>query len=210
MWGIPILHAPSFAPLRNTPTHVGNTLLPDIVRTRNKKHPHACGEYYFLLHPPVLEKETPPRMWGIPTPDTPIGGQARNTPTHVGNTFLHHEKLLLKQKHPHACGEYFVLFVKPDSGWETPPRMWGIQSYLYQYLSFLGNTPTHVGNTLFAYVQSVIIQKHPTHVGNTKTAIIDKTVGQKHPHACGEYIGPKPNLNPRLETPPRMWGILLG
>ncbi|EPY1481810.1 hypothetical protein ACYA7W_02760 [Klebsiella pneumoniae] len=49
---------------RNTPTHVGKT----VIRIRHmalaQKHPHACGEDIMTTPFQFLMSETPPRMWG--------------------------------------------------------------------------------------------------------------------------------------------------
>ena len=49
---------------RNTPTHVGKT----VIRIRHmalaQKHPHACGEDTPTWTMLLITLETPPRMWG--------------------------------------------------------------------------------------------------------------------------------------------------
>ena len=88
-------------------------------------------------------------------------------------------------KHPHACGEYPIISLLSILLAETPPRMWGILISKSLAIDSVGNTPTHVGNTI--------------------GKIIASTNKKKHPHACGEYWLFTYELGKPSETPPRMW-----
>ena len=94
--------------LRNTPTHVGNTISHRRHVLGVQKHPHACGEYHLMHTSSPKEIETPPRMWGIQRFVKIYEDRDRNTPTHVGNTIPPRQQSLLTGKHPHACGEYSI------------------------------------------------------------------------------------------------------
>ncbi len=71
---------------RNTPTHVGKT----VIRIRHmalaQKHPHACGEDTPTWTMLLITLETPPRMWGRHNDNAISIFDVGNTPTHVGKT----------------------------------------------------------------------------------------------------------------------------
>ena len=70
----------------NTPTHVGKTPGERRTHRETRKHPHARGEDTAMNAQPSLEKETPPRTWGRPSPLRRLANMVGNTPTHVGKT----------------------------------------------------------------------------------------------------------------------------
>ena len=125
-------------------------------------------------------------MWGRPgirQLDDQLQG---NTPTHVGKTKKEAIAHLMKEKHPHACGEdprYGVLCCPRQ---ETPPRMWGRH---------------HIANAA-----RISRRNTPTHVGKTSAEQAKGRDDQKHPHACGEDFSRQAGGRGKSETPPRMWG----
>ena len=110
----------------------------------------------------------------------------RNTPTHVGKTFVCRKSASTLRKHPHARGEdggvnYFFSFFL-----ETPPRTWG---------------------RLFPEVlENPLGRNTPTHVGKTDAENHRECRGKKHPHARGEDSRGMWSSLPLPETPPRTWG----
>ena len=72
--------------LRNTPTHVGKTLINISPPGAAWKHPHARGEDRSVPDSSVSGAETPPRTWGRHALKDESGADERNTPTHVGKT----------------------------------------------------------------------------------------------------------------------------
>ena len=147
MWGIQDKISYKQYKERNTPTHVGNTFQASHSLSHRQKHPHACGEYTCQFHLKYINLETPPRMWGIHVISLIEASDARNTPTHVGNTKPLKGEGVLFKKHPHACGEYDHVLLSYLVHLETPPRMWGIRNTIAKMIWYKGNTPTHVGNT---------------------------------------------------------------
>ena len=125
MWGRLIKAQLTVMRLRNTPTHVGKTLMFRPTRFGKWKHPHACGEDDSDIFKTTQRAETPPRMWGRLKASKEIVLAMGNTPTHVGKT----EDMLYDAdglgKHPHACGEDDSVRVSKSHAKETPPRMWG-------------------------------------------------------------------------------------
>ena len=71
---------------RNTPTRVGKTSKTGCTRCWTQKHPHACGEDEARLQVGLIERETPPRVWGRQRRALPSADRQRNTPTRVGKT----------------------------------------------------------------------------------------------------------------------------
>ena len=117
--------------VRNTPTHVGKTTNKRFTIFSSQKHPHARGEDQGTPIRREGQEETPPRTWGR---------QPNREPWFWG-----------RQKHPHARGEDSECVNHTINGGETPPRTWGRPIFSSHFLSFLRNTPTHVGKTLGIY-----------------------------------------------------------
>ena len=74
--------------MRNTPTHVGKTLTLFLGGASCRKHPHARGEDENTPRERARAMETPPRTWGRRNAMLFRRMTVRNTPTHVGKTFL--------------------------------------------------------------------------------------------------------------------------
>ena len=110
--------------------------------------------------------------------------------------------------HPHGCGEYVPAAAAPNTTPGSPPRVWGIQQEVRQFMKQQRFTPTGVGNTMIISVT--------------------KTGSSVHPHGCGEYdshphpirhhkrftptgVGNTPAIRGgqfrRCGSPPRVWGI---
>ncbi len=88
MWGRLFLIRQEIILIRNTPTHVGKTISCSVKILWARKHPHPCGEDSFTKYCGNRWRETPPPMWGR-LPWNPFKSIIRrNTPTHVGKTYL--------------------------------------------------------------------------------------------------------------------------
>ena len=70
---------------RYTPTCVGKTIVGSEPKTRDKVHPHVCGENGYIGDGEV--------------------GEHGYTPTCVGKTQLHPQSPGRQPVHPHVCGE---------------------------------------------------------------------------------------------------------
>ena len=118
------------------------------------------------------------------------GGHVRpasgNTPTCVGKTFRGAPESDRRGKHPHVRGEDFCTDGGGNGIPETPPRAWGRHHAEWLGIASHRNTPTCVGKTLWA-------------VMNTRHR-------QKHPHVRGEDPNCATVLRESGETPPRAWG----
>ncbi len=147
MWGR-LAPKKAFAQTRgNTPTHVGKTTLLRHISREVRKHPHACGEDINFCFGQRAGEETPPRMWGRLPQGRHCAPEVRNTPTHVGKTWLSACQTQPIRKHPHACGEDQSRAQSQAVVMETPPRMWGRPGTGTRRRARKRNTPTHVGKT---------------------------------------------------------------
>ena len=176
----------AFDEVGNTPAHAGKTLRRPTGHQAGKKHPRACGED--LPCDQIVEKsrETPPRMRGRLARLFAIWILARNTPAHAGKTIIRKIRILIRGKHPRACGEDWVTVPTMSSSLETPPRMRGRRTGPLLGDTGAGNTPAHAGKT---YRQWCRIPYR-----------------EKHPRACGEDDGRAGCRQGWIETPPRMRG----
>ena len=189
MWGIPCGHDSQPFTDRFIPTRVGNT--PDLaVGIRGVTvHPHACGEYAMNAYLGSATDGSSPRVWGIPPLPPPKNTWPRFIPTRVGNTHpvvLSHR---IAPVHPHACGEYSLLFGAAGGGAGSSPRVWGILG---------GQCPEAAGQRFI-----------PTRVGNTHPHTRRNQTRPVHPHACGEYTVDEDLANLAAGSSPRVWGIQL-
>ena len=188
MWGTQGYNRVGSQIRRFTPTHVGNTKLQLSLSPQLTVHPHACGEHVYSVEVYEDASGSPPRMWGTPTYPRYLRARVRFTPTHVGNTDMHHTIRWQRSVHPHACGEHsrggYIHVGKPVHPHAcgehvvpdalrlysigSPPRMWGTRDYFFLQFWRQRFTPTHVGNTGFLAAFA--------------------PVAAVHPHACGEHV----------------------
>ncbi len=125
------------------------------------KHPHARGEDLHVHINFQHYSETPPRTWGRLARSYKFSALFRNTPTHVGKTFLENFVNHASWKHPHARGEDSVRVVPDTLDTETPPRTWGRLVASTRSSKIFRNTPTHVGKTFEHTSFSFTRWKHP-------------------------------------------------
>ena len=137
--------------LRNTPTHVGKTVVSVHKLDMPEKHPHARGEDAHVARSSSVRTETPPRTWGRQAAETLEALDDRNTPTHVGKTL---------QFYPSRF-----------PGLETPPRTWGRPVSLNVVLGCVRNTPTHVGKTAGTSSGRKQLEKHPHARGEDASSV---------------------------------------
>ena len=149
-WGRQAESASSRASARNTPTHVGKTVIPWQSLNVIGKHPHARGEDGYGGFNCPGEFETPPRTWGRPAV------RAADEVEVV--------------KHPHARGEDRLFFLFCISVAETPPRTWGRRYSNVTAYNILRNTPTHVGKTSRYCTDYPPSRKHPHARGEDSSA----------------------------------------
>ncbi len=127
VWGIRPARLTHHHPPRFTPTRVGNTFAAAALVGCRAVHPHACGEYIFILYLILYLYGSPPRVWGIPSHYAVDSRSSRFTPTRVGNTQSNGRTATPFPVHPHACGEYCAHVGVHLIEGGSPPRVWGIR-----------------------------------------------------------------------------------
>ena len=135
---------------RNTPTCVGKTVCYLGHLSARGKHPHVRGEDWARLSRYTCNTETPPRAWGRQNHTQWLSAMAGNTPTCVGKTKRHIERVAAQEKHPHVRGEDAQPSACCLKGKETPPRAWGRHAITDEAAKLRRNTPTCVGKTATA------------------------------------------------------------
>ena len=191
-------------------------------------HPHACGEYLDKSTAYRWQNGSPPRVWGIRVRESPKPRVNRFTPTRVGNTRRVSNIIHPQSVHPHACGEYCVIFSRRLDASGSPPRVWGIRTkerserknpsvhphacgeYRIVPSSVRVNTgsPPRVWGIRRKYRTSRSYSRFtPTRVGNTPHARRFNRSTAVHPHACGEYQPTRMIALMPAGSPPRVGGI---
>jgi len=92
--------------------------------------------------------------------------------------------MMWQSVHPHACGEYPVLFYCGDHDPGSPPGNWGILKSKIYHIQPSRSTPTDVGNT------------SPSRADSKERSV--------HPHRCGEYISSRNWTVPGGGSPPNI------
>ena len=150
-------------------------------------HPHACGEYITGDCWKLALRGSSPRVWGIPVQIGNLPHNKRFIPTRVGNTASTAAGRPHNEVHPHACGEYAILWQTERMARGSSPRVWGIHS------------PPETWRTFTRFI--------PTRVGNTYTFHLIMSNAAVHPHACGEYSHYSSPGFESFGSSPRVWGI---
>ena len=167
VWGLRGVRAQPAGLRRYTPTRVGTSASRPAGTLPFEVHPHACGDFLRYAFSRSVGAGTPPRVWGLPlvgisTPfhaGTPprvwgllVDGSlhaldGRYTPTRVGTSVRHANRLRNAPVHPHACGDF-----GNGCWWSccirgTPPRVWGLPRLGLDDAVFQRYTPTRVGTS---------------------------------------------------------------
>ena len=124
-WGRLRYKSGVYAPDGNIPSPVGKTSMYLTPFGGPGKHPLARGEDPAQSRLHIRDKETSPRPWGRQSKNNCMIMRPRNIPTPVGKTEPRRSDRRRLKKHPHACGEDFVLSRPSICSTETSPRLWG-------------------------------------------------------------------------------------
>ena len=148
----------------------------------------------------------------------------------MGKTQLNGHDTDIKEKHPHVHGEDYRTFGICFIIAETPPRAWGRPRSTRSTGSTVRNTPTCMGKTPLALLNSTDIletpprawgrldwwheantgaRNTPTCMGKTRNAGFCFFLSWKHPHVHGEDNISHTKAMKIKETPPRAWGRLV-
>jgi len=128
---------------------VGKRSRTDSIGDPSEGHPHVCGEESRYFISSVLNKGTPPRVWGRENFSQLQRKRARDTPTCVGKSDISREQIRHRKGHPHVCGEELTSANKTQILLGTPPRVWGRVCFCHCSPLFIRDTPTCVGKSFF-------------------------------------------------------------
>jgi len=186
VWGQHVAGRPARARHRFTPTRVGTAVSRTRPRGERQVHPHACGDSVGVCVPSLTPNGSPPRVWGQHGTNVSGFQVDRFTPTRVGTALMQRMTSMSMPVHPHACGD--SLGATRGAAWwaGSPPRVWGQRPAGRHRPCRRRFTPTRVG-----------------------TAASDRCkrpCSTVHPHACGDSVPCLGAPNPRLGSPPRVWG----
>ena len=149
------------------PTYAGNTHVPFRRSTRQRAHPHVCGEHEELAVHCLVEPGSSPRMRGTRLVLLRRGIAVGLIPTYAGNTCVALALCRASRAHPHVCGEHVGHFYSPLVLVGSSPRMRGTRGAFFCLAGTVGLIPTYAGNT---------------------ACVIASTVSSwAHPHVCGEH-----------------------
>ena len=147
VWGIDRCQCAKFPATRFTPTCVGNCAeLASITDNGIGSPPRVWG---IGTTPPTRAtnaRGSPPRVWGIGINVSHQIIILRFTPTCVGNWWCWPRIGVSETVHPHVCGELKVHLATGDTGYGSPPRVWGIGWVAVSAVVSPRFTPTCVGN----------------------------------------------------------------
>ena len=187
VWGILGMASLGNLILRFIPTGVGNTSRAARHKNQTPVHPHGCGEYFISTGLSFESQGSSPRVWGIQQHYNGAVSSSRFIPTGVGNTTALQRSCVVKQVHPHGCGEYEKNSSQESFSHGSSPRVWGIRTQFALKTLRRGFIPTGVGNTATQYSDDLFVRVHP--------------------HGCGEYQSFDFNEMPDDGSSPRVWGI---
>ena len=156
---------PSKPTSNGSPPRVWGMLAPPAnPQNRRPVHPHGCGECRINIHPMGAPGGSPPRVWGMRIQLVTLAWYTRFTPTGVGNASVLVGYSYEEAVHPHGCGECLL----PEGinlGFDgSPPRAWGMQTFVIRRNNPKRFTPTGVGNALLAGVRRQCGQGSPPRV----------------------------------------------
>ncbi len=172
---------------RSIPTRVGTTPGPGPRETSAPVHPHACGDYITSAASSGGRPGPSPRVWGLRGGVCQDVRALRSIPTRVGTTTWLPSSSSASSVHPHACGDYELVWPKRRPTGGPSPRVWGLRTHPLRPRRSRGSIPTRVGTT----------ERSPTM--DWKTPV--------HPHACGDYPRTGSSPAPRDGPSPRVWGL---
>jgi len=131
----------------------------------------------------------------------------RYTPTCVGKTAGHLDRLKDETVHPHMRGENIPFLSGLPRGSGTPPHAWGKRWKTSELWSRSTGTPPHAwGKRCSGQISRQSRRYTPTCVGKTSTAITPAAMLTVHPHMRGENLHASTSQHGADGTPPHAWG----
>ena len=125
-------------------------------------------------------------MWGQAYIEHTVKRNGGIIPTRVGTSIFTPRFLLIREDHPHACGDKIISIDVPILLAGSSPRVWGQGPYFTVHLFRLGIIPTRVGTSI--------------------NDSLRRRDFWDHPHACGDKFDYLEICTDKRGSSPRVWG----
>ena len=125
VWGQDSMHNNFTFDFGIIPTRVGTSSNAEKMISRDKDHPHACGDKSTHLNVALCIKGSSPRVWGQVKKGKLNFGEVRIIPTRVGTSARSAFSNEPAKDHPHACGDKAVMPSHKQTPLGSSPRVWG-------------------------------------------------------------------------------------
>ena len=147
VWGQDFWYRDFEFPFAIIPMRVGTSLYRWKAKSKQRNHPHACGDKPTLSSDwkPILGSS--PRVWGQDPYTCDVRKIYRIIPTRVGTSLYLTPFLCSLDDHPHACGDKYSVGNKWDSLIGSSPRVWGQGTHRARPLALDRIIPTRVGTS---------------------------------------------------------------
>ena len=109
--------------------------------------PRVCGDYSSSVNLESLNRDTTPRMRGLPSGRRLRAWSLRYNPAYAGTTRLSTLKRLQRQIQPRVCGDYHVPPLSHAYHLDTTPRMRGLRSLILRWFVPARYNPAYAGTT---------------------------------------------------------------
>ena len=157
---------------RFTPTGVGTTLLPPLLRRASSVHPHGRGDN------DGAARRAPAHL--------------RFTPTGVGTTATRQQRPALPAVHPHGRGDNHAPHNCTAWTGGSPPRAWGQRGDDRGSALPDRFTPTGVGTTFSSSQLVSLAAVHPHGRGDNVVVVVVYRLVAVHPHGRGDNVADDP------------------
>ncbi len=127
------------------PTRVGTRYAISPFANNALDHPHACGDKESGEISEVGYIGSSPRVWGQVPAIIIIEAFQRIIPTRVGTRTTYVTAAILKQDHPHACGDKRPNPARLRCLIGSSPRVWGQGPFQTGFHTLTNIIPTRVG-----------------------------------------------------------------
>ena len=186
MWGQGYFSAACHCVHRIIPTRVGTSERSLNRNSKNRDHPHACGDKNMGSMHLDGTSGSSPRVWGQEVCFLCDELSEGIIPTRVGTSLLYLPIYYTVQDHPHACGDKVNFKFGFSDSLGSSPRVWGQDAHFSDF-----------------HLHLRII---PTRVGTSPMTLPFLSVLKDHPHACGDKKCFHLILSTRIGSSPRVWG----
>ena len=172
--------------MRITPACAGKSLIRSPSIFSLPDHPRVCGEKSFAAWQDLGHSQSPPRVRGKASRDSPRARDGRITPACAGKRCLWKAQKRAPRDHPRVCGE------KPFRGWTTQRG--------------IGSPPRVRGKVFCSVARSGTFAITPACAGKSKPRFSTRERWEDHPRVCGEKSMISQVTPSGTGSPPRVRG----